>query len=468
MEPGRDRRTPYDRLNEGSLCWLRFGNAPNRTEAGHENDAFGRMTCLGCRGGDHVGSGEWRRELDQNPCHGNLGRSPVQDRFKAIDQDVYPRSACSQAKSRTRALVADYQRTRRQSGVISKMPSTLQSEGVPPEGATEAHTQKMEHMIKAFWISQIVGTLAKLGIPDHLAGNARAADELASAIACHVGATYRLMRAARTLGLVVSTPDGRFSLTSLGETLRSGVPGSMRDAAIALTARGHWLPWGRLSDAVRAGRHQAPEVLGAELFQYYSDNPAEGCAFTRAMSDISAQVADEIARVIDTSRVNHVVDVGGASGTLIAALLTRNPALMGTILDRPDVVPRAKAAIAEHGLSLRCHVLEGDFFVSVPEADIHLLKHILHDWDDEQSILILSNIAHRLKPNGRVVVIERLIREDAGPSETALVDVNMLVLLPGRERTLREYAGLFARAGLRLARVTEMALQFNVIEASLA
>jgi SAM-dependent methyltransferase len=348
------------------------------------------------------------------------------------------------------------------------MLSTLQSEGVPPEAATEAHTQKMENMIKAFWISQIVGTLAKLGIPDHLAGGGRAADELSRAIGCHARATYRLMRAARTLGLVVSTPDGRFSLTSLGKTLRSGVPGSMRDAAIALTAPGHWLPWGRLSDAVRSGRRQTPEVLGAELFQYYSDNPAEGCAFTRAMSDISTQVADEVARVIDTSWAKNVVDVGGASGTLIAALLTRNPALTGTILDRPDVVPRAKAAIAEHGLSSRCHVLEGDFFVAVPEADIHLLKYILHDWDDEQSILILSNIAHALKPNGRVVVIERLIPEENRPSEAALVDVNMLVLLPGRERTLHEYASLFSRAGLRLHRVTETALQFNVIEASAA
>jgi SAM-dependent methyltransferase len=172
--------------------------------------------------------------------------------------------------------------------------------------------------------------------------------------------------------------------------------------------------------------------------------------------------------VIDTSWAKNVVDVGGASGTLIAALLTRNPALTGTILDRPDVVPRGKAAIAEHGLSSRCHVLEGDFFVAVPEADIHLLKYILHDWDDEQSILILSNIAHALKPNGRVVVIERLIPEENRPSEAALVDVNMLVLLPGRERTLHEYASLFSRAGLRLHRVTETALQFNVIEASAA
>jgi SAM-dependent methyltransferase len=276
------------------------------------------------------------------------------------------------------------------------------------------------------------------------------------------------MRAAATLGLVVSTPDGRFKLTSLGETLRSSVPGSMRDVAIALTAPGHWLPWGRLGDAVRTGRHQAAEVLGAELFQYYSDHPAEGRAFTGAMSDISAPIADEIARVLDASWARHVVDVGGASGTLIAALLNRNPALRGTIVDRPDVVPRAKGAVAGSGLSSRCRVVEGDFFVAVPEADIHLLKHIIHDWDDERSVRILVNCARALRPNGRVVIVERLIPEDRRGSQTSLADMNMLVVLPGRERTVGEYAGLLACAGLHLDRVTETASQFNVLEASAA
>ena len=269
------------------------------------------------------------------------------------------------------------------------------------------------------------------------------------------------MRAAMELGLVASTPDGRFSLTALGETLRSDVPGSMRDSAIALTAPGHWLPWGRLSEAVRTGRRQTPETLGAELFQYYSDNPYEGCAFTGAMSVSSVQVADEIARVLDTSSAKLVVDVGGASGTLIAALLMKNPTLEGTILDRPDVVPRAKTAVAERGLSSRCHVVEGDFFVAVPEADIHLLKYIIHDWDDEQSILILSNCARTLRPKGRVVLVERVMPEDDRASQTSLSDLNMLVVLPGRERTAREYAGLIARAGLRLDRVTEQRFAFQ-------
>src|SRR5262249_34504831 len=147
-------------------------------------------------------------------------------------------------------------------------------------------------------------------------------------------------------------------------------------------------------------------------------------------------------------------------------LLNRNPVLMGTILDRPHVLPRAKAAIAESGLSSRCGVVEGDFFLAVPEADMYLLKHIIHDWDDDRSLQILSNCARALRPNGRVVLIERILPDDGAAGPASLADLNMLVVLPGRERTLREYAALLARAGLRVNQVTSGTSPFSVIEAS--
>ena len=146
-------------------------------------------------------------------------------------------------------------------------------------------------MIRGFRTSQVVGTIARLGIPDRLVNGARTAGELASLIGCHAGATHRLMRAASDLGLVVSGSDARFTLTALGQSLRSDVPGSVRDSAIALTAPGHWLPWGRLSVAVHTGRRQTVEALGAELFEYYSESPAEGRAFTGAMTVSSLEVA---------------------------------------------------------------------------------------------------------------------------------------------------------------------------------
>ena len=184
-------------------------------------------------------------------------------------------------------------------------------------------------------------------------------------------------------------------LTALGQSLRSDVPGSVRNAAIALTSPGHWLPWGRLSEAIRTGRRQTRETLGGELFEYYSGNPAEARAFTGAMSVSSTEVAGEVARVLDTSSAKLVVDVGGADGVLIPALLMKNPALTGVILERPDVVPHAQSAIAERELTSRSEVLEGKFHLRHPYKVIFLLKYIIHDWDDDQSILILRTVRER-------------------------------------------------------------------------
>ena len=340
------------------------------------------------------------------------------------------------------------------------------SDASPARAVTDPNADQMARLIRGYWISQIVGTLAQLEIADRLAGGPMAAGELASWIACDADATFRLLRASKAAGLVAATADGRFGLTPLGEKLRSGVPGSMRDSAIALTSPGHWLPWGRLSQAVRKGRCQTMETLGVGLFQHYSDHPAEGRAFTGAMSVSSAQVADEIAMVLDASGAKRVVDVGGASGTVIAALLLRNPLLEGAILERPDVVARARAAVAEKGLASRCHVVAGNFFAGVPEADLFLLKHIIHDWDDEQSVLILSNCAGALRPKGRVALVEIIVPEDDRSSWAPLMDLNMLAVLPGRERTAYEYRDLLGRAGLRLDRITPTASGFDLIEAS--
>jgi SAM-dependent methyltransferase len=326
--------------------------------------------------------------------------------------------------------------------------------------------EKMSQMITGYWVSQVVGTMAALDIPDRLANRPRSPAELADEIGCNAEATHRLLRASASIDVVSAMSDGRFGLTSLGETLRSNVPGSMRDTAVALTAPGHWLPWGRLVEAVRRGERQTRATLGQELFEHYAANPGEGDTFTAAMSSLSAGVAEEVASAIDTSNAEHIVDVGGGSGSVIAALLKRNPSLHGTILELAHVVPRARAALAELGLSSRCRVLEGDFFNEIPSADIHILKYIIHDWDDEQSVRILLNCSRALRTNGRVILVERMLREDGRPSSTPLADLNMLVLLPGRERTAKEYAALLEAARLRLDRIIEMPPALQLIEAS--
>ena len=296
----------------------------------------------------------------------------------------------------------------------------------------EPARDKMLRMIRGYWVSQTVGAFAALAIPDRLAAGPRRYDVLAKELGCDPDATYRLLRASATLGLVLRARDGCFNLTPLGGILRSSVPGSLRQFAIALTAPGHWLSWGRLAEAVRQGVRQAPAALGQELFEFYAQHPDEGRAFTGAMSDVSEQVADEVGQLIDVSAATHIVDLGGASGGVIAALLEKNPALHGTILELPHVVPQARSVLVRRGLTSRCRVVEGDFFEAVPEADCYILKHIIHDWDDERSVRILLNCARSLRTSGRVIVIERVLPEDDASSDAALADLNMLVLLPGR------------------------------------
>ena len=326
--------------------------------------------------------------------------------------------------------------------------------------------QRMLQMITGYWVSQTVGAVAALGIVDHVARGARRPDAIARACGADPAATVRLLRAGASLGLFTSGEDG-YGITPLGETLGSG-PGSMRGMAIAQTGPGHWLPWGRFVDAVRTGTRQTPAALGAEIFEHYAAHPEEAAAFSSAMDGLSAMVAREVALNLDTAASRRVVDVGGANGALVWALLEKNAALSGILLDLPDVVDGARTALAARGLGLaaRCEVVGGDFFQAVPAGDLLLLKQILHDWDDEQCRLVLANCAKALQPGGRVVVVEQIIPDDGRPSPATLMDLNMLVMLRGRERTLREYEALLASAGLRVTRVLQTRSPFSVVEAS--
>jgi hypothetical protein len=331
--------------------------------------------------------------------------------------------------------------------------------------AAQQVQQQMFQMITGYWVSQIVGTIARLGIADRLAAKPTTVAELASDLGTEPDATSRLLRAAAGIGVIANAPDGTVTLTPLGELLRANTSGSLRDLADALTAPGHWLPWGHLADAIRTGEPQPRAVFGVDLVEYWSKNQDEGIALTGAMANYSATVADDIARLVDTSMTRLAVDLGGASGTIITALLRKNPALKGMIVDVPHVIAHARAVLVKLGLSSRCEAVAGDFFESVPEADLYVLKSVIHDWDDEQSICILTNCAKGMRPDGRVLVIETVLPEDDRPSSAPLIDINMMVLTPGRERTTSEYAALLTAAGLRIDRVIETQTPMQIIEA---
>ena len=331
--------------------------------------------------------------------------------------------------------------------------------------ATDRDFEQMAQMLIGFFVTQIVGAVATYSIADHLAKGPVTAEQIATVEGIDSTAAFRLLRACASLGLVTCDEGLTFSATPLLGTLRANVPGSLHSLAIAWSAPGHWLSWGRFLDAVRTGESQTVPALGAALWDYYAQQPEEGAAFTKAMHGFTSGVAQDVTRLVDTSRAKLAVDIGGASGTLVHSLMTANPRLHGIILDLPEVVPSATAAAAALGLAERSRALAGDIFASVPEADLYLLKHILHDWDDGHAVRILENCRRAMRPGGRVIVIEALLGEMGEPGFAPFSDLNMMVMLTGRERTLSEYRALLKQAGFRLDKSTPIRPPMAMIEA---
>jgi hypothetical protein len=303
------------------------------------------------------------------------------------------------------------------------------------------------------WRAQVVHAYAALGIADELSAGAMSADELATRLSVDRPALVRLLRAGIGLGLLNKDDRACYAATPLLATLRRA-PGSLRELVMAWSMPGIWLPWGRFLEAVRTGRAQAEATHGASFWAYYRSNPAEAALFTQSMAAITRVVAAEAAPLFDTSEHRAAIDLGGATGDLVLSMMERNPALRGAVLDLPHVIADATAAAEARGLGQRFSAIAGSFFDPLPPADLYLLKHVLHDWDDTSCMRILENCSQRLAAGGRIVIIESALPEvrtaaDASPL-LPMFDLTMLVLVNGRERTLAEYEALFAQARLRL------------------
>lgn len=319
-------------------------------------------------------------------------------------------------------------------------------------------------MLTGHWVTQIISAAAELSVPDHLAAGARTAQDVAARAGSDPAATFRLMRACASLGLLRPVGDDGFAVTPMGDLLRTDVPLSMRDAALVQGGHSTWQCWGRLTDAVRTGRNQMTEALGMSQFDYFAQHPREGEAFAAAMAGITALVVEEAVALIDTAGVEMAVDVGGANGTLVQALLLARPELRGAVLELPHAVAGALRQAEQAGLTDRFTATAGDFFAEVPPADLYLLKWILHDWDDKACRTILRTCRAAARPGGRAVVIEVLLGEVGTPNHGALQDINMLCVTEGRERELAEYDALFAATGWRRTAVHPTRSPYSIID----
>jgi hypothetical protein len=260
--------------------------------------------------------------------------------------------------------------------------------------------QQMFQFVTGYWVTQLMGTAARLGLADRLEAGPLAVTDLATKVGANADALYRVMRACTAVGVFAEQPGRTFANTPLSQTLRANVPGSMRDFAIAQSSAGHWRPWERLEDAVKTGQRTTVPVLGREIFEWYGNHPEEAAAFSGAMHDLAAQVSGELTHLIDFSTATKVVDVGGANGTLVSAVLRAFPKTQGVLFELPHALETAKKALAADGVAERCEVVGGDFFTSVPKGDVMVLKQILHDWSDEQCVTLLKNCAASLPVGG--------------------------------------------------------------------
>jgi SAM-dependent methyltransferase len=304
---------------------------------------------------------------------------------------------------------------------------------------------------------------AKLGIADRLADGPQTSAELAQQVGADADSLGRLLRLLAGLGIVTSGDGRRFGLTPRGELLSSG-PGSMRDLAICYGEQ-LYRPLAQLPHSVRTGEPGFPRVFGKPWLDYYADHPDAARRFDGAMAAGSAFFA-ELPEVYDFSHARTVVDIGGGNGALLAAILAAHPHLTGIVLELPHVVHATRDWLRRHRLADRCQAIGGDFFASVPPAgDVYLLSRILHDWEDERCLALLSTCRQAMRPGSELLIVERVIPAGGQPSLALEWDIHMLVNTGGRERTEAEYHALLHRSDFQLRSLRPLPLDLSVLVA---
>ena len=304
---------------------------------------------------------------------------------------------------------------------------------------------------------------ARLEIADLLKEGPRGLGDLANACKADERSLERLMRLLVGLGAFEETRRRVYGLAPVGQFLRSDVQGSLRAMAVARGSPWMWLPWGELLFSVRTGEAAFDHVFGQGLFPHLREHPQESADFDAYMGALTRNHADSVVAAYDFSSIKKIVDVAGGRGHLISAILAANPHMGGTLFDQSQVVPQAMEQIRGAGLADRCDVVGGDFFESVPAGgDGYVLSHILHDWDDERCVMILRSIRTQIGDQGSLLVVEAVVPEENVPLPVALIDLMMLVMSGGYERTESEYRALFGRAKFRLERVIPTSSRQNV------
>lgn len=304
-------------------------------------------------------------------------------------------------------------------------------------------------MLAGKWTTAAIAAAAELGLADVLAERALSPAALAEAVHCDASGLERLLAVLAGEGLLAIDELGRYSLTPLGAELRAD---GLRDLARYMGAPFTWAPFAHLTDALRSGRSAFEVAHGEPMFRYLDKHEDAAALYHRGVDAFTRREARALSEQFDFTRAKHVVDVGGGLGTLLVEVLSRFAHLKGTLVDRPAVLVQAERALSDSEARSRIELCAADFFEHVPSgADVYVLKHVLHNWDDERALTLLQNCARNLGPAGKLIIVEGFLLPEGMRDATRLLDLEMFVLCgAGRERRKPEFRALLHRAGLKL------------------
>ncbi|HUS19783.1 MAG TPA: methyltransferase [Terriglobales bacterium] len=326
-----------------------------------------------------------------------------------------------------------------------------------PTSAPQPHPSDILMQIGfGFAASAALNVVARLGIADLLAKGPQSTKELAKATEVNEDCLYRTMRTLASIGVFKEVSLGQFALTPISEELRSNQPGSMRDAIRFLADPWHFRMYSHMLEVIKTGKMATEVDSNEDCWTALAKDRAENDCFNAAMTSLSARVMPAILEAYDFSYINTLVDVAGGHGFVLTSILKQYPKMKGIVMDQAHVIDGANATIRKLELDDRAKAEAGDFFKAVPKGgDAYIMKHIIHDWDDEKSIAILRTIHTALEgvTKGQVILLEGVVPPGNDPHPSKFMDIEMMMLPGGRERTEAEYRNLFKKAGFELKQI---------------
>ncbi|MBW4444471.1 MAG: methyltransferase [Plectolyngbya sp. WJT66-NPBG17] len=322
-----------------------------------------------------------------------------------------------------------------------------------------APQETMLNLIGGFWIARSLYLAAKLGVADLFDDQPKTIAQLAAGTQTDAPSLYRLLRALASVGIFKEVSDQCFVLTPLAATLKSDSSNSMRYAVMAQMGYDHSLGWSNGLHSLKTGEIAFDDAAGMNIWQHFAQHPEDGQIFSQSMSSLGTAIAQAVAASYDFSQFNTIVDIGGAQGSLVSTILQANPHLQGILFDLPEI-------IANVSVDKSIQPIAGNFFESVPTGgDAYLMRWIIHDWDDEKSSVILKNCHRAMPEQGKLLLVESILPPGNEPSPTKFIDVIMLLMTGGRERTEEEYRSLLRSNGFELTQVIPTPSMLTIIEA---